>query len=110
MEEPANRDNRGRFQPGQSGNPNGRSRVDPEVMERMRRLAPAAVEAICECLSSSDERVKLEAAKQLLDRVLGKPVQSTEVSIDSATRDAVLEKLEKFRDEPLSEVATLPLP
>ena len=108
--EPGIRDNTGRWQKGASGNPNGRARVDPEVLERMRRLAPAALEALCQCLSSADERVRLDAAKHLLDRVLGKPVQSTELTIDSSARDAVIEKLEKFRDEQLSESATQALP
>ena len=43
------------------------------VMETLRDATPAAVAALVRGLTSTDERVRIVSAEQLLNRVLGKP-------------------------------------
>jgi hypothetical protein len=42
-----------------------------------------AVEQIAGLLDSDDERIRLEAAKVILDRAYGRPPQSTELKIEA---------------------------
>jgi hypothetical protein len=59
------------FKPGQSGNPGGR----PSQTALRAALKPheaTAIQALVDCLSSEDEKVKLAAAREVLDRLYGK--------------------------------------
>jgi hypothetical protein len=69
------------WQPGQSGNPNGRSKVAAEVRALARQHCPEAIDTLVRLMrESDDERVRLSAAESLLDRGVGKPAQAVEVS------------------------------
>jgi len=67
------RDDLGRFVPGTSGNPGGRPKPPDGLKTRLAELSPRAVERLGELLDSDDERVRLEAARTILDRHLGRP-------------------------------------
>lgn len=62
------------FQPGQSGNPNGRRKEDVRVRELAREQTEAAIQALVDALS--DEKTRVSAAVALLDRGWGKPAQA----------------------------------
>lgn len=69
------------FKKGQSGNPGGRPKSTPDEVEAIRKLrglTQRAVEKVEELLESDDEKVRMAAAKEVLDRNLGKPVQPTD--------------------------------
>jgi hypothetical protein len=61
------------FPKGVSGNPGGKSKH----LEELRKLAlencPRALKRIVELVESEDERVAMMAAKEILDRGIGKP-------------------------------------
>jgi hypothetical protein len=68
------------FKKGKSGNPNGR----PKTPEDVKKLLDArGIEALKGLFTlsknASDEKVKLEAYKEILNRWLGKPVESVEL-------------------------------
>lgn len=61
------------FEPGKSGNPSGRPKVNTFVRDLAREHTEAAIKALAEALK--DDRHRVAAATALLDRGWGKPVQ-----------------------------------
>jgi hypothetical protein len=61
------------FQPGQSGNPQGRKKEDARVKELVRVHTEAAIAALVRALDN--EKTCVPAAVALLDRGYGKPAQ-----------------------------------
>jgi hypothetical protein len=53
--------------------------VVKEVRELAQRYAPAAIERLAELVRDPDGRVAVAACNALLDRAIGKPLQSVEV-------------------------------
>src|SRR5262245_14950471 len=74
----------GRFVPGPSGNPGGRPKPPDGLKTRLAELSPRAVERLGELLDSGDERVRLEAAKTILDRHLGRPAIQADINLQGA--------------------------
>ena len=100
------RDDLGRFVPGTSGNPGGRPKPPDGLRTRLAELSPRAVERLGELLDSEDERVRLEAAKTILDRHLGRPSIQAAISFHHADADRHLEAmLEVARRRALEPVA-----
>lgn len=60
------------FQKGKSGNPGGRPKVNPEVKELAKKNSKRAMARIIELMDDEDPRIALMAAKEVLDRALGK--------------------------------------
>lgn len=77
----------GRFKPGASGNPTGRSKVQLAILDALRAAGPAAKDRLLELLRSSDEKVALAAARDILDRVIGKAPDAPE---DRESREDVM--------------------
>ena len=78
-----------RFKPGQSGNPSGRPQG---IAAKARAHTDRALEVLRDGLEDDDARVRVAAAKEILDRGWGKPLT---MSAD------VTKKLDSFDDEQL---------
>lgn len=66
------------FAKGQSGNPGGRPKTSGAVQDLARALTPDAIKALKEALQ--DDKLKVAAAKVILDRGWGCAPQSLEMS------------------------------
>lgn len=75
---PANRDKQGRFVKGQSGNPNGRPTLPPEIKEYAKQ-APDRLRAIADD-NSTPVRLKAEIEKWFAEMYYGKSAQ--QVTLD----------------------------
>lgn len=74
---------RGGARPG-AGRPKGSTNADPTgayaALEAARRACPKAVKRILELMDSENEAIALKASEAVLDRGLGKPAQSVDVT------------------------------
>lgn len=78
-----------KFQPGVSGNPGGRPKG---IAAKAREHTDKALEVLANGLADTDPRVRVAAAKEILDRGWGKPL--------TMTAD-VTKQLDQFTDEDL---------
>lgn len=78
------------WQPGQSGNPNGRPVMPPDVKEALQAGSKRAAERLVELIESDDPRVATVAAQAVLDRLYGKPAQQVDANINKTETVAVL--------------------
>ena len=81
---PENREKTGRFKAGCSGNPGGRPKIPDDVLSATRAACPKAVGVLIELLDDKKSLIRLEAAKTLLDRGYGKPMQMQDIQLDIA--------------------------
>lgn len=68
------------FKKGQSGNPNGRPKKIITLATLAEDNSEKAIRRLIKLVDSEDDRVALQAAQALLDRAMGKPKQSMEIS------------------------------
>jgi hypothetical protein len=87
------RDDLGRWVAGTSGNAGGRPKPPDGLRTRLAKLSPRAIERLGELLDSGDERVRLEAAKAILDRHLGRPAIQADISLHNGVADGHLAAL-----------------
>jgi hypothetical protein len=86
------------FKPGQSGNPLGRPKLDPDVVALARAASPDAIRKQIALLESEDENVALKAAQAILDRAYGKPMQNVTATVST-------QKAEELADDVLASIA-----
>lgn len=70
------------FKPGQSGNPNGRPKRDPEIDRKLAKYSLPAIERLCEIIDDPKTRPAdaIKAAALILGYALGKPTQQIDVN------------------------------
>jgi hypothetical protein len=84
-----------RGKPFEKGNKlGGRHRVPDDVKEALRALTPRGVERLAEMLESADEKIAIQAVKEVLDRNLGKPRQPVDVT--DMTDDEIRAELKRI--------------
>ncbi len=68
------------WQPGQSGNPGGRPKVNPELRRAAQEHSVEALDVLVEVMRTGRPGERLQAAREILDRAYGKPSQAVEVT------------------------------
>ena len=105
---PANKDETKRkapphaFKKGQSGNPSGRPKRDPELMKILKAAVPDVGRKLVDLAQSEDPKVALQACKEILDRTQGKPETTNKVALSgeiAVTPATILEALRSRRDD-----------
>ena len=71
---PENRTKTGQFVPGQTGNPGGRPKGIAKIA---REHGDRALDVLVNALDDDDGRIRIAAAREILDRGYGKPVTMT---------------------------------
>ncbi len=79
---PENRTKTGQFKKGVSGNPGGRPKMDNKVEKILRAASEDAAHALVDMLEAANPQYRIKAAEAILDRLYGKPAQSTYVDGD----------------------------
>ena len=92
---PANRDKSGRFQKGQSGNPEGRKPLAPELRDMLLPLGEKSVNALKSVLESetAKDADKLRAAEIVMDRLLGKATQPIVADVHTEEKPVTLAEM-----------------
>ena len=95
------REANGHFAPGVSANPGGKAKMPDEVKAALRAASPEAVALLVEVMQNPHEKTayRLEAAKTILDRAYGKPMQAQDISFDVNNTADVLAQIRRVAME-----------
>lgn len=87
------------FKKGQSGNPKGRPKANPEAKEILKAATPDAARKLVELLGSRTEKIALAAATEILDRTMGRPETIGKLQVDmTLSPAAILEQIRGRRE------------
>jgi hypothetical protein len=81
------------FVKGKSGNPGGKSTSEAAALHRIKGLTFRAIDRMGKLMESDNETVALNAAKDILDRGLGKARQNVAVDVQHSLSDMHLAAL-----------------
>jgi len=90
---------------GESGNPGGRPKMNPELRKALTNHTMEALEVVINILRDNESKHsdKIRAAEFIYAYALGKPVQEqvvsvgeNEISADNLTADQLMEKINEF--------------
>ena len=70
------------FVKGQSGNPSGRPKGNPEVKEILKAASVDAAKRLVELSQSNNEKIALPATVEILNRTEGKPRESVSMNVN----------------------------
>lgn len=110
----------GRFAPGHSGNPSGRTKCHEDAARRVARYidsltdgGQAMVDRLIElgitqpAVSAADRRIAVAACEILLERVAGKPRQEIVLELDAAAPAPAPAPMRQLTDAQLEAIAAL---
>lgn len=81
----------------------GRRKVAPEVKEALLDLTPHAIERLAQLVDSPDDKVAIVAVREVLDRNMGKPRQTIDVT--DMTDEQIRSELRRMvRESGLAEI------
>lgn len=80
------------FKKGQSGNPSGRPKIDPEVKEILKAASPDAARRLVELMNSEIDKIALKACCEILDRTIGKPETISKLALDENAPKTIIVK------------------
>ncbi|UQZ90848.1 hypothetical protein C4J81_17185 [Deltaproteobacteria bacterium Smac51] len=86
----AERDGKGRFVKGRSGNPGGRPAIPDAVKAFFAENTMKAAEKLVELINDNDPSIAMRACVAVLDRALGKPDQSHKLESGDTTPTIVV--------------------
>ena len=92
---------RGRpFQKGQSGNPKGRPKIPQEVKTMLKAATPQAAQLLIDVICNPKEEIKIrvDAAKTILDRVYGKATQPIDGDLAGSIKIILGEELSEYAE------------
>ncbi|GLS33792.1 hypothetical protein SAMN04488498_12384 [Mesorhizobium albiziae] len=73
------RNERGHFLPGNIANPTGRPKTPNLVKDLLKEATPRAMQVMVELLENDNPKLRFQAAQEVLNRSLGKPVQAVDL-------------------------------
>lgn len=76
------------FKKGESGNPGGRPKINPEIKEILKIATPSAIKLMIDTMNDDKAKIdlRISIAQDITNRVLGKPTQSIDGEIDQTVR------------------------
>lgn len=85
---PGNRDETGKFIKGKSGNPNGRPKVPEDIKKMLKEATPDAARLLIKTVNNENAGMnfRIDAAKEILNRVYGKATQPIDGDFDTTLR------------------------
>ena len=85
-----NRDEHGKFLPGNNANPSGRPKENPEAKAILKAATVEAARTLVELLKSDNEKMRFLAAQAILDRTQGKPESMNKIEFSDVSKQQFL--------------------